>query len=34
MGINRRSLKQQGKDIVYESFFPECTARIDFKEIW
>lgn len=27
-------LKQSGKDIVHEFFFPECTARVDFKEIW
>lgn len=27
-------LKQSGKNFVHEFFFPECTARIDFKEIW
>jgi Uma2 family endonuclease len=27
-------LKQAGKNIVHEFFFPECTARVDFKEIW
>lgn len=27
-------LKQIGKNLVHEFFFPECTARIDFKEIW
>lgn len=27
-------LKQSGKDIVHEFFFPECTARVDYKEIW
>jgi Uma2 family endonuclease len=27
-------LKQSGKNIVHEFFFPECTARVDFKEIW
>jgi Uma2 family endonuclease len=27
-------LKQSGKNIVHEFFFPECNACIDFKEIW
>jgi len=27
-------LKQSGRNIVQEFFFPECTACIDFKEIW
>jgi Uma2 family endonuclease len=27
-------LKQSGKNFVHEFFFPECTARVDFKEIW
>jgi Uma2 family endonuclease len=27
-------LKQSGKNIVHEFFFPECNARVDFKEIW
>lgn len=27
-------LKQSGKNIVHEFFFPECTALVDFKEIW
>jgi Uma2 family endonuclease len=27
-------LKQAGKNIVHEFFFPECNARVDFKEIW
>ena len=27
-------LKQSGKNFVHEFFFPECTSRIDFKEIW
>lgn len=27
-------LKQAGKDIVQEFFFPECNARVDFKKIW
>lgn len=27
-------LIQAGKNIVHEFFFPECTARVDFKEIW
>jgi Uma2 family endonuclease len=27
-------LKQSGKNFIHEFFFPECTSRIDFKEIW
>ena len=27
-------LKQSGKNFVHEFFFPECMARVDFKEIW
>lgn len=27
-------LKQTGKNLVHEFFFPECTAKVDFKEIW
>lgn len=27
-------LKQSGKNIVHDFFFPECDARVDFKEIW
>jgi Uma2 family endonuclease len=27
-------LKQSGKNIVHEFFFPDCTALVDFKEIW
>jgi Uma2 family endonuclease len=27
-------LKQSGKDIVHDFFFPECNARVDFKKIW
>lgn len=27
-------LKQSGKNFVHEFFFPECTARVDFKDIW
>jgi Uma2 family endonuclease len=27
-------LKQTGKNLVHEFFFPECTAKVDFKDIW
>jgi Uma2 family endonuclease len=27
-------LRQTSKNIVHEFSFPECTARVDFKEIW
>jgi Uma2 family endonuclease len=27
-------LKQSGKDIIHDFFFPECTASVDFKKIW
>jgi Uma2 family endonuclease len=27
-------LKQNGRNFVHEFFFPECNARVDFKEIW
>jgi Uma2 family endonuclease len=31
---DKYQLKQTGKNIVHEFFFPECNATIDFKEIW
>jgi len=27
-------LKQTGKNIAHEFFFPECNATVDFKKIW
>jgi Uma2 family endonuclease len=27
-------LKQTGKNLVHEFFFPECTAKVDFKDLW